>query len=144
MSSLERAIEIAAEAHSGQRDKAGAPYITHPLRVALGFIRSGDEKRAIVAVLHDVLEDSDITADDLRREGFSDPIVEAVLALTRPDDEDYRAFVKRAGANEMARPVKIADLKDNLDRTRLAKLPDDERKKLLAKYEGALDILDAR
>lgn len=141
MGNLERAIEIAAAAHAGQTDKAGAPYISHPLRVALGFIRAGDEERAIIAVLHDVIEDSDLTAGDLRREGFSQAIVDAVEALTRPDGEPYRDFILRAAANELARPVKIADLKDNLNRTRLAMLPADKREKLLAKYEGALEAL---
>jgi len=144
MSTLARAIEIAAEAHVGQLDKAGMPYISHPLRVALDFIRSGDEKRAIVAVLHDVLEDGDFSAADLRREGFSSEIIEAVLALTRPAEEDYTAFVRRAAANELARPVKIADLRDNLERTRLAKLPAEKRESLLAKYEGALGLLGAQ
>ncbi|MGW9333613.1 HD domain-containing protein [Bosea sp. NPDC055594] len=141
MGSLERAIEIAAAAHAGQTDKAGAPYISHPLRVALGFIRAGDEERAIIAVLHDVIEDSDLTAGDLRREGFSQAIVDAVEALTRPDGEPYCDFILRAAANELARPVKVADLKDNLNRTRLAMLPADKREKLLAKYEGALEAL---
>lgn len=143
MGNLERAIEIAAAAHTGQTDKAGAPYISHPLRVALGFIRAGDEERAIVAVLHDVIEDSATTAADLRREGFSDAIVKAVEALTRPEDEPYPDFILRAAANDLARPVKVADLKDNLNRTRLAKLPADKREKLLAKYEGALEMLGA-
>lgn len=143
MGNLERAIEIAAAAHAGQTDKAGAPYISHPLRVALGFIRAGDEERAIVAVLHDVIEDSATTAADLRREGFSDAIVKAVEALTRPEDEPYPDFILRAAANDLARPVKVADLKDNLNRTRLAKLPVDKREKLLAKYEGALEMLGA-
>jgi (p)ppGpp synthase/HD superfamily hydrolase len=141
VSNLERAIEIAAAAHARQTDKAGAPYILHPLRVALGFIRTGDEERAIIAVLHDVIEDSDVTAADLRRGGFSEPIVEAVVALTRPEGEAYRDFIMRAAANELARPVKIADLKDNLNRTRLAQLPAEKREKLLAKYDGALEIL---
>lgn len=143
MGNLERAIEIAAAAHAGQTDKAGALYISHPLRVALGFIRAGDEERAIIAVLHDVIEDSDVTAADLQREGFSQTIVEAVEALTRPEDEPYRDFILRAAANELARPVKVADIKDNLSRTRLAVLPADKCEKLLAKYEGALQLLGA-
>ncbi|WP_248309841.1 HD domain-containing protein [Bosea sp. WAO] len=143
MGNLERAIEIAAAAHAGQTDKAGAPYISHPLRVALGFIRAGDEERAIIAVLHDVIEDSDVTAADLQREGFSQTIVEAVEALTRPEDEPYQDFILRAAGNELARPVKVADIKDNMNRTRLAMLPADKREKLLAKYEGALQQLEA-
>lgn len=142
MSNLERAIEIAAAAHAGQTDKAGAPYISHPLRVALGFIRTGDEERAIIAVLHDVIEDSDVSAADLRREGFSAPIVDAIEALTRPEGEAYHDFILRAAANELARPVKIADLRDNLSRTWLALLPAGKRDNLLVKYEGALSLLD--
>lgn len=141
MSTLERAIEIAAEAHSGQRDKAGAPYISHPLRVALAFIRANDEKRAIIAVLHDVVEDSAWTLTDLTNEGFSEEIVDAVKALSRPDDEPYEAFVRRAGANALAKPVKLADLRDNIARTRLAKLQPEECKARLDKYEGALALL---
>lgn len=142
-STLERAIEIAAEAHAGQTDKAGSPYISHSLRVALGFIRGGDEDRAVIAVLHDVIEDSAVTADDPRDQGFSAPIVAAIEALPRNDGEPYSDFILRAVANELARPVKIADLQDNLDRTRMAKLPPRKREKLLAKYEGALNILGA-
>lgn len=141
MSTLERAIEIAATAHLGQSDKAGAPYICHPFRVALEFIRAGDEQRAIVAILHDVIEDTPLTAEDLSRDGFEPEIIDAVVALTRRDDEEYAAFVRRAAANGIARPVKIADLRDNLAETRMAKLPSDERRKLLAKYAGALAFL---
>jgi (p)ppGpp synthase/HD superfamily hydrolase len=141
MSTLARAIEIAARAHEGQRDKSGEPYISHPLRIALDFIRTGDETRAIIAVLHDVIEDSAVTAADLEREGFALAIVEAVTALTRRDDEDYQDFVARAGQNDLARLVKIADLKDNLDKARLAKLPAEKRDQLLRKYKGALQAL---
>jgi len=141
MSTLEHAIEIAAKAHAGQTDKAGAPYILHPLRVALGFIRAGDEDRAVVAVLHDVIEDSAVTAGALSDQGFSAPIVAAIEALSRNEGEPYRDFVLRAAANDLARPVKIADLNDKLDRTRMAKLPAAKRAKLLTKYEGALKLL---
>lgn len=142
MSTLERAIEIAARAHEGQRDKSGEPYISHPLRIALGFIRAGDDIRAIIAVLHDVIEDGATTATDLHAEGFSSEIVEAVVALSRRGGEPYADFVARAGTNELARAVKLADLRDNLDRTRMAKLPADERQRLLRKYEGALRTLE--
>lgn len=104
--------------------------------------RTGDEERAIIAVLHDVIEDSDVTAEDLRREGFSEPIVDAIKALTRPEGEASQDFIFRAAANELARPVKIADLRDNLNRTRLAVLPAGKRDNLLAKYDGALSLLD--
>src|SRR5262245_66144055 len=133
MSTLERAIEIAAHAHAGQRDKAGKPYILHPLRVMLAV--EGEASR-IAAVLHDVVEDTPVTADDLRREGFSDAIVDAVLALTRRDGETYEAFVERAGQNPIARPVKLADIADNMDLTRIAQ-PTDRDHERLRRYERA-------
>jgi (p)ppGpp synthase/HD superfamily hydrolase len=142
MSTLERAIEIAAEAHVDQRDKGGSPYIAHPLRVALPFIRAGDELRAIVAVLHDVIEDSPMTTANLDREGFSAEVVGAIIALTRRKDEPYLEFVKRAASNPVARPVKLADLRDNLSETRMAKLEPAKRERLLDKYQGALELLE--
>lgn len=142
MTNLEHAIELAAKAHQNQTDKAGNPYIAHPLRVALDFIRSGDETRAIIAVLHDVIEDSDVTADALRSEGFSNEIVEAIVALSRNDGETYQAFVDRAASNELSRPVKIADLRDNLDAVRMGLLPPEKAAKLREKYAGALDRLN--
>ncbi|MDP3600953.1 MAG: HD domain-containing protein [Bosea sp. (in: a-proteobacteria)] len=141
MATLERAIEIAAHAHRNQTDKAGNPYIAHPFRVALGFIRRGDEERAIIAVLHDVIEDTNITGLDLLRKGFSPAIVEAVKALSRDEGETYEAFIERAAANPLARPVKAADLIDNMDAARLGRLPRDQAAKLTKKYEGALGRL---
>ena len=118
MSTLERAIQVAAEAHAGQPDKAGEPYILHPLRVMLR-LKEPDER--IVAVLHDVVEDNpDWTLDRLRGEGFSERVVSAGDALTKRRGEDYEAFVRRAAAHPLAAPVKLADLDDNLDRARFA------------------------
>jgi (p)ppGpp synthase/HD superfamily hydrolase len=117
MSTLERAIVIAAEAHTGQVDKAGAPYILHPLRVMLR-VRTNAER--IAAVLHDVVEDTPWTLDALAAEGFAPAVLSAVDALTRRDRESYEAFVSRAGADPVARVVKLADLADNMD---LARLP---------------------
>lgn len=114
---LERAIAIAAAAHAGQKDKAGNPYILHPLRVMLA-VQVPEER--IVAVLHDVVEDTPWTLDALRAEGFSNDVVAAVDALTRRDGEDYFEFVRRAVAHPIARPVKIADLRDNMDLARIA------------------------
>jgi (p)ppGpp synthase/HD superfamily hydrolase len=111
MSTLDRAIEIAVAAHFGQVDKAGKPYILHPLRVMMA--QESDEARA-AAVLHDVVEDSDIGFCDLTQEGVDAAIVQAVFDLTRNADEPYAAYVERAGANPIARAVKIADLRDNL------------------------------
>ena len=114
---LERAIQIAVEAHAGQIDKANEPYILHPLRVM--FDVQGEDAR-IVAVLHDVVEDCEgWSLGRLKDEGFSPAVLEALETVTkRDDDEDYMAFIKRAGANEIGRRVKMADLNDNMDMSR--------------------------
>ena len=123
MSTLERAIAIAAEAHAGQRDKAGEPYILHPLRLMLHM--DSDEAR-MAAVLHDVVEDSPWTIDGLRAEGFAEKVLAAIDALTRRPGEAYEAFVARAGSNPLARRVKLADLEDNLDARRLPDLGEED------------------
>ena len=117
MSTLERAIAIAAEAHAGQVDKADSCYILHPIRVMLSV--STLEER-IVAVLHDVCEDCpDWSLDRIRSEGFSETIVAALESVTKRKDEDgdegYFVFVRRAASNPIGRRVKLADLQDNLD-----------------------------
>ncbi len=119
MATLEKAILIAAQAHLGQRDKGGAPYILHPLRM---MMRMESEAAMIAAVLHDVVEDSDWTLEQLRGEGFSEEVLQAVDCLTRRDDESYDEFVTRAQANPIARRVKIADLEDNMNVKRLGKM----------------------
>ena len=116
MSDLERAIAIAVAAHRGQHDKAGRPYILHPLRVMHGC--TTDEER-IVAVLHDVLEDTGVTASDLRQEGFGEGVIAALECLTKREGEAYEAFISRVAINPLARKVKIRDLLDNMDCTRL-------------------------
>jgi len=137
MSTLERAIAIAAEAHSGQTDKAGAPYILHPLRVMMRV--EGDHAR-IAAVLHDLVEDTEWTLEALRAEGFVDAVVDAIDGLTRRDGEVYLDFCRRAGTNEIARVVKLADLEDNLDPARIAALPE-ENHSLTDRYRKARAIL---
>jgi (p)ppGpp synthase/HD superfamily hydrolase len=137
MSSLERAIVIAAEAHAGQRDKVGETYILHPLRVMLA-VRTPEERMA--AVLHDVVEDTPWTLDALRAEGFSAEVVEAVDAVTRREGEDYFDFVARAGTNRVARPVKVADLRDNLDLSRIA-APTERDHERCERYRKALALL---
>ena len=117
MSTLERAIEIAASAHAGQTDKAGQPYVLHPLRVMLS-VSSEDER--IAAVLHDVVEDTSWTIDMLRREGFSDKVLEAVDALTKRDDESRIDAAQRVARNPVARRVKLADVTDNMDLSRIS------------------------
>lgn len=114
---LEHAIEIAAGAHRRQQNKAGEPFILHPIGVICAC--SGQPCR-IVAVLHDVLENTNWTQDDLRREGLAEELVAAVDAMARREDETYADFVKRAARNPIARAVKIADLRDNVGMVRAA------------------------
>lgn len=135
---LARAIEIAAEAHEGQKDKAGEPYIAHPMRLMARFLAAGGEQDAIIAALHDVVEHSSWTLGDLRQEGFSDEIVSAVDALTRRDGEEYIRFVRRAARHPLARFVKQADILDKM--THLSKVRDGER--LREKYAAGLSVLD--
>ncbi|HEY0735347.1 MAG TPA: HD domain-containing protein [Herpetosiphonaceae bacterium] len=137
MATLGRAIAIAAQAHQEQRDKAGAPYILHPLRM-MAQMRGEDER--IVAVLHDLIEDTEWTLDQLRAEGFSDDVLEAIDCLTRRDDESYEAFIERASHNELARKVKLADLEDNMDLRRIAEVTDKDLERL-HKYHRARQML---
>ena len=118
MATLERAIEIARQAHAGQVDKAGADYIGHPLRV----MEMGEtEEQKIVGVLHDVVEDSHWTFEMLEKEGFSDEIIDALRCVTKlSEDEDYDHFIDRISGNRLAVKVKLNDLADNLDLSRLA------------------------
>jgi (p)ppGpp synthase/HD superfamily hydrolase len=138
MSTLERAIAIAAEAHAGQVDKAGAPYVLHPLRMMLRV--SSNEER-IVAVLHDVCEDCPgWDFDRLRREGFSERIIAALDSVTKRDGEDYEAFVRRAAADPVGRAVKLADLNDNSDLTRIAE-PAPRDFERIEKYRRAIALI---
>ncbi|MDY3033504.1 MAG: HD domain-containing protein [Odoribacter sp.] len=113
---LDKALEIAYKAHAGQLDKGGNPYILHPLRVAL-HCRTEEEK--MVALLHDVLEDTAVTLEDLEREGFPEEVLEAVEYLTKKDGEDYQTFIKRVSHRTLAIRVKLRDLEDNMDESRL-------------------------
>ena len=132
------AIKIAVSAHEGQTDKGGNPYILHPLRVMMS-VESESEK--IVAILHDVVEDSDWTFDALLEQGFSHEIIEALKSVTKEsEDEDYDAFIQRAIQNPIGRKVKIADLKDNLDVTRIPVLQEKDIQRI-DKYKRALSTL---
>lgn len=136
---LERAIAIAAEAHAGQVDKGGAPYILHPLRVMLA-VSEPDER--IVAVLHDVVEDSDWTFEALAEAGFGATVIKALKALTKAEGEAYEAFIQRAKANRIARRVKLADIADNSDLSRIAQ-PTTEDHWRMEKYRRATEALEA-
>jgi (p)ppGpp synthase/HD superfamily hydrolase len=137
MSKLEEAIIIAVEAHKGQRDKFGAPYILHPLRV---MARVKTEEEMMVAILHDVVEDTEWTFDRLRKVGFSETVVEAIDCVTKRAGESYDSLIDRARRNPLARRVKIADLEDNMDIRRIPEVTarDAER---LAKYRRAWQTL---
>jgi len=139
MSTLERAIAIAAEGHAGQVDKAGAPYVLHPLRLMLA-VSSIDER--IVAVLHDVVEDCQgWTFDRLRQEGFSEAVLTALQSVTKRDGEAYDDFVLRAAANPIGRRVKLADLRDNSDISRIAS-PTQRDHERIGKYRRAIALID--
>lgn len=136
---LTKALDIAVHAHDAQTDLGLQPYILHVLRVVTA--QCGDYER-VVAALHDVVEDTDWTLSDLRREGFNERIIAAVDALTRRAGEPYFDYVARAGGNEIARSVKIADLKDNMDPSRVC-FDETHSMARRAKYQKALAILEA-
>ena len=137
---LNKAIEIAAKAHAGQVDKGGKPYILHPLRVMMNFCND-DEVAQICAILHDVVEDTDITLDDLRTEGFADEIITALECLTKRDGESYDDFIGRILTNKLACKVKNGDLADNMDLTRMPN-PTDKDKERVKKYSDAADRIN--
>ncbi len=127
MTLLGKAIALAAEAHRDQVDRAGQAYILHPIRV---MMRMDSDVEKMVAVLHDVVEDTDWTLEDLREAGFPDIVIEAVDGMTHREDETYTAYVKRASTNAIARKIKLADLEDNMNVRRVAHLTDEEVERL--------------
>ncbi|HZV36401.1 MAG TPA: GTP pyrophosphokinase [Verrucomicrobiae bacterium] len=131
---LERAIEVAVQAHHGQRDKSGGPYILHPLRL-MNAVRRPEEK--MVAILHDVVEDNDEwTLARLRKEGFPVDVLEAIDHLTRRKDETNDEFVNRAVSHPLARKIKIRDLEDNLNPLRHRELDDKAIAKLMKHHRS--------
>ena len=134
---LDDAILLAATAHLGQRDKVGAPYILHPLRVML---RLKTEPERIVGVLHDVIEDTNHTLDELRELGYSEEILHALDCVTRRDSESYEEFVLRSKADPIARQVKLADLEDNLDVRRMAGVTEKDMERVV-RYRKAWAVL---
>ena len=141
MGTIEDALEVAVEAHRGQLYPAPEPqpFILHPLRVMLG-VSPGTAQ--IVAVLHDVVEDSPVTLRDLADKGFDKAVVEAVDCLTRRADEPYADYIKRVATNRLAREVKLSDLADNLANNR-ALLPTRDNLDRILRYEDALLVLGA-
>lgn len=124
---LEKALKIAVEAHAGQVDKTGKPYIFHPLRVCC---RCSTDEEKMVALLHDTIEDTKITAEYLLSEGFLPYIVEAILSISRNEDETYEDFVKRTGLNPLGRTVKLHDLEDSMGISRLEQVTEKDLERL--------------
>ena len=140
---LNKAIEIAAKAHAGQVDKGGKPYIMHPLRVLLNFCETESEAVKICAILHDVVEDTDVTFEVLRAEGFSEEIITALDCLTKRSGESYEDFISRILTNEIACKVKHGDLADNMDLTRIPN-PTEKDKERVKKYREAIRFLSSK
>lgn len=137
---LPDALLLAAHAHEGQQDKAGMPYLTHILRmVTMALNAGGDPNLPIVVALHDIVEDSVLSFEDLRMHGFSEAVVDAVEALTRRDGETYPDFIQRCiAAGDLARDAKLIDIEDNMRPERLDRLDWEQSKRLEAKYRAAL------
>ncbi|HRH76831.1 MAG TPA: hypothetical protein PK129_05730 [Cellvibrionaceae bacterium] len=134
---LEKALGIALIAHAGQKDKAGAPYILHPLRL---MMTAEEPDTQVTALLHDVLEDSELTEDDLNQAGIPEHIAAAVAALTRQIDETYEEFIARIAEDPLARRVKILDIQDNLNLKRLKSVNKADLLRV-TEYHRALQVL---
>ena len=137
MSLIETSLQIALRAYDGKVDKAGREYILHPLRV---MAKMRTELEMSAALLHDVLEDSEITAEELLAEGIPAEVVEAVQNLTKMEEEEYMDFVARAGKNKIAAAVKLADIEDNIDVLRLSSLGEEDLARI-RKYHAAWRLL---
>lgn len=133
-----KAFNLARAAHAGQVDRSGLPVIHHATRVASKFLAHADFFLASVAILHDVLEDTDVSEEDLRKE-FPKEIVDAVVAITRDEEETYKQYVKRCCENDAAREVKKEDIQDNLLDIRLYTWPEAPIKRY---YDGLCIIKD--
>lgn len=137
---LEKAIQIAVNAHMGQKDRAGSPYILHSLRV-MHSVGTTDAK--IVAILHDVVEDTSVTFDELIDAGIPKHLVITLRLLTYTDNLSYEDYIARLGENSLAVKVKLADLKDNMDLSRLKEISDEDLE-LYKKYVSSYRYLKER
>jgi (p)ppGpp synthase/HD superfamily hydrolase len=136
---LNDAIALATTAHDGQVDKSGRPYIGHPLRVMASVT---GEHAQMAAVLHDVIEDTPVTASDLLARGCPTVVVDALVALSQLPDEPQDVYLRRVAANPLALSVKRADIADNLSPARMARLDAALQERLQAKYANALRLLE--
>ena len=137
MSKLELAYAIALVAHKGQVDKAGVDYINHPLAVAN---KCTTEKEKIVALLHDVVEDTNVTIHDLKQ-FFDEDIIQAIDLLTHKDEDDYMLYLSKIKSNHLAKTVKLADLENNMDISRIPNSTEKDYKRLEEKYKPAYKYL---
>ena len=135
------ALQVCVESHSGQVDKAAMPYILHPLRVAFSLWEGTTEDMLITALLHDVVEDTDMTLESIR-EHFGERVADAVDGVTRRKTETYKEFILRCKLNPISRRVKLADIADNMRPERIACLPESE-KSIVRRYEQAKAVLEA-
>ena len=133
-----QALKLCFEAHKEQVDKSGMPYVFHPFHLAEQMT---DETTTVVALLHDVVEDTELTFDDLEKQGFGEEIISALKLLTHNDDTPYMDYVTEIKSNKIATAVKLADLKHNSDLTRLDTV-DEKALKRKEKYEKAIKLLE--
>ena len=136
----EKAMKLAFEKHNKMVDKAGIPYIIHPILVAE---KMDDEDSTVVALLHDVVEDTDLSIEDIKRMGFNEKITDALKVLSHDDNVEYLEYIKQVAKNDIAKKVKIADIKHNSDLTRLRNNPE-LIEKFSQKYPPALEILESQ
>ena len=136
-SMVDLALSIARKTHEGQLDKAGVDYIEHPIYVAS---QVDTEEEKAVALLHDVIEDSPVSAEELLQAGLPETVVTAVHVLTKKKEQDYQTYLETVKKNPLARVVKLADLKHNSDLSRLSSITEKDRERL-KKYKKAIDFL---
>ena len=136
-SMTKKAIKLAYEKHKNQFDKSGMPYILHPVHVAE---QMSDEYSTVVALLHDIVEDTDVTFEDLKNEGFPIEVIESLKCLTHEKEQNYFDYIKNISKNEIATKVKIADLMHNSDLSRLDNVTQEDLLRL-KKYEECIKYL---
>ena len=132
-----KAMKLCFEAHKNQTDKSGLPYVFHPFHVAE---QMRDEKTTIVALLHDVIEDTSYTLQDLRAMGFNQEVLDAIALMTHDNNVPYMEYVAKIRENPIARTVKLADLRHNSDLTRMDEITETELKRV-EKYKAAMQLL---
>lgn len=132
-----KAMKLCFEAHKDQKDKSGLPYVFHPLHVAE---QMPDEKTTVVALLHDVIEDTSCSMQDLREMGFDEDVLDALALMTHDSSVPYMDYVRKIKDNPIARTVKLADLRHNSDLTRLDEINETALKRV-EKYKAAIQLL---